>query len=594
MAAGIWLALEVGRGYEGEAAKKLSKDYWRKNLATYHDAPVPDLTHVDLDVNLFPEVGSFQISGTYDMVNPADLPLLELLLTSGAHWEDLSWTFNDHPYTTVNRSGLHVFKLQSPWKRGQTARVGFRYKGSVPAGISKRGGGTNEFILPSSVVLTSFGPHFVPRLGYHEQIGIEAENRYEPKEYPDDFFEKQIDSFLGARAPFTTRIKISGPAEFTLNSVGTKIEETVNGGRRTAVWQSDHPVSFYNIVAGRLIEARGKGTAVFHHPAHTYNVDEMLSGLDAARENFSAWFYPYPWGELKLSEFPNLATYAQGFPTNISFSEGVGFLTGQSPEIHFAFEITAHEAAHQWWGTIVVPGKGPGGNILAEGTAHFSTILLLEKVKGLNARIDFCRRLETKYANSRHPDAERPLVKIDGSRDGDNSVIYDKGGWVCWMLLNQMGRESALRGIQSFIRKYDGNPDHPVLQDFLAEMRKFATDPAAFDTFKQAWFFEVILPEYRLLEPRKSHHGDGWKVVARLENVGTGAMPVEVAATHGERFVGAGVVSGDYREARVIATAGSGQSCELTILCPFEPDAIIVDPDAKVLQLQRKTAIARF
>ena len=53
----------------------------------------------------------------------------------------------------------------------------------------------------------------------------------------------------------------------------------------------------------------------------------MRECLDAARRYYSEWFYPYPWRELKLSEFPNLATYAQGFPTNITFSEGIGFLT---------------------------------------------------------------------------------------------------------------------------------------------------------------------------------------------------------------------------------------------------------------------------
>ena len=72
-------------------------------------------------------------------------------------------------------------------------------------------------------------------------------------------------------------------------------------------------------------------------------------------------------------------------------------MTKSSPEVHAAFEITAHEAAHQWWGNILTPGKGPGGNILAEGTAHFSTILLVEQLKGLNARIDFCKRLEASY-----------------------------------------------------------------------------------------------------------------------------------------------------------------------------------------------------
>ncbi len=592
--AGTWLALEVGWGHEGAVARRQAKDYWRKNLNTYHDAAQPDLTHVDLDLELFPAASRYRVTGTYDLVNPNDRPLREILLTGGLHWEQLSWTLDGQPLTPIDRARLYVFTPPTPLAHGQAVRIGFHHEGSFPRGISKRGSDAMEFILPSGVVLTSFRPSIVPVLGFNDEIGIEDDNRVEAKEYRDDFYEGQTDSFVGTRSPFTTRVKIIGPAEFTLNSVGIKTADTEDAGRRTVVWESDHPVSFFNVVAGRWDVKRGAGTAVFYYPGHPYNVDEILGCLDASRKYYSEWFFAYPWKELKLSEFPTLATYAQGFPTNISFSEGVGFLTANTPEIHFAFEITAHEAAHQWWGNILAPGKGPGGNILAEGTANFSTILLVDQVMGPAARIDFCKRLETNYAKSRRPDSERPLVKIDGSRDGDTTVTYDKGGWVFWMLLNQMGREPALHGLQNFITAYHGNPDHPVLQDFLEVMRRFAPDSTAFDQFARQWFHEVVLPEYRLHEPSKTREGDHWKVSVRLENAGTGTMPVEVAAMRGVRFDKTGRQSAGYREARATTTVGKGQSQELTIICPFEPESIIVDPDAKVLQLQRTSALVKF
>ena len=90
--------------------------------------------------------------------------------------------------------------------------------------------------------------------------------------------------------------------------------------------------------------------------------------------------------------------------------------------------------------------------------------------------------------------------------------------------------------MQAFIKEYHGNSDHPVLQDFLATMRPFAADAAAFDAFTHQWFFEVVVPEYRLGEPGRSRKGKTWTVAVKLENLGTGVMPVEVAATRGERF----------------------------------------------------------
>src|SRR5437879_115334 len=106
--------------------------------------------------------------------------------------------------------------------------------------------------------------------------------------------------------------------------------------------------------------------------------------------------------------------------------------------------------------------------------AHFSTILLCEQVKGPAGRIEFCKRIEESYGQSRRKDSERPLVKLDGSRPGDTTATYDKGGWVFWMLHQHLGRERALKGLQEFVREYRLNIDHPVLQDFLAVLRRSA------------------------------------------------------------------------------------------------------------------------
>ena len=40
---------------------------------------------------------------------------------------------------------------------------------------------------------------------------------------------------------------------------------------------------------------------------------------------------------------------------------------------------------------------------------------------------------------------------MDGSRRGDNRIIYDKGGWIAWMMLRLMGREPMLAGLRDFI-----------------------------------------------------------------------------------------------------------------------------------------------
>lgn len=595
---GVMLWFAVVDGLEGKTMEKKGKDYWKQNLATWKDAPLPSVAGVDLDLRLDPQRHWFHTRGSYELVNDREeKPLRQIALSGGPHWEKLRWTLNGKPYEPENRSLLYVFTPPAPLGPGQRLRIGFDFEGRFPGGVTKNGGRVSEFILPSGVVLTSFSSAFAPLIGYQEGTGIkEGENDYEPRVYPDDFYEGRTDIGFGISRPYPTRIAVTGPAEYRYNSVGSLVRDEVKDGQRTMVWKSDQPVRLFNVIAGKWQERRGEGTVIYHHPEHDYNIDAMIEALDASRRYYSEWFHPFPWKELKLSEFPHLAGYAQGFPTNITFSEGIGFLTKPDVKANAVFMVTAHEAAHQWWGNILTPGEGPGGNVLSEGMSHFSTLLLIEQVKGQQARMELAKRFEERYGDRRRVDAERPMVKLDGSREGDETATYDKGGWVAWMLYQHMGRERNLAGLRKFIAEWKDGPDHPVLQDFVAAMRPFAPDPAAYDAFTKQWFFEVVAPEYLLEGAKRARRGDqpgaGWEVTVKVKNAGTGRMPVEVAATRGERFTEDGKPGKGYRDARSTVVLGAGEEKVVRIACPFEPESVVVDPDVQVLQLRRKAAVA--
>jgi ABC-type transport system involved in multi-copper enzyme maturation permease subunit len=592
---GSVLGLSVARGRQSESAEKKAHDYWRQNLATWKDAPQPEIVDVDLKLRLDPEGRHFATEGRFTLSNPHDAPLPRFALTGGFHWTEPKWTLDGKEYTPQNRTSLYAFTPATPMAPGGTVNVGFSFEGDFPKGASKNGGGAGEFILPAGVVLTAFGPSFVPTVGYDEQIGVEEDkNRYEARDYPDDFYVGRTLPAFGSGSAFTARVEISGPADYRYNSVGVLESEKVQNGLRTVVWRTDRKVRLFNVVAGRWVEKKGDGTAIYYHPDHAYNVDELLAGLDGARKYYSIWFREFPWKELKLSEFPGLATYAQGFPTNITFSESIGFLTQQEKTGNAPFTIAAHEAAHQWWGNMLLPGKGPGGNLLSEGMSHFSTILLTEQVKGVGPRIELCKRFEERYGENRQVDSEKAMVKIDGTKPGDTTVTYDKMGWVAWMLLQEMGRDNLIRGLRDFQSTFDENPDHPVLQDLTAFLRPYAPDPDAYDAFVKQWFHEVVVPEYVVEEAKKTAAGGGWTVTAKVTNKGSAAMPIEVAAVTGDRFEENGTAKADYKDARSTVTLAKGESKAIEIRCDFEPKRVLVDPDARVLQLRRKTAVAKL
>ena len=593
----LWLGALVGEGFEGGHTRRLHKQYWQQNVTTWRDAPMPFITSVDLDIGLEPEQRHFTVAGAYTLVNRKAEALPWFAMTGGIGWQHLNWTVDGQPYRPEEReerNGLFVFpRALAP---GTTLRLGFVYDSVFLPGISRRGGSLElgEFILPSGVLVTGRNPDFLPVLGFQPAIGIDDGNQHEPRRYPSDFWRHELESSLD-RSAFASRVRITAPADYTVNSVGHLENQTLAQGRRTWLWTSDAPLRVINIAAGKWAVRRGAGTAVFYHPGHEANVGSLLAALDGARRYYDAWFYPYPWRELRLNEFPAVSNYARGNATNIFFSESLGFLAEPGNVPDWPFTIAAHEAAHQWWGHILPPGQGPGGIVLAEGAAHFSTMLLLDQVKGPAARIAFATRIETNYGENREPSTEKPLAETTPFRPADTTVIYDKGGWAFWMLLEQMGRDAFFAGAHAFIGKYHAGPGYPVLQNFIAAMRPYARDPVGFDAVASQWFFQRVVPEYRIVAARRERTATGWAVVARVANAGTARMPIEVAAaSQRERFDEHGQPVPAYRDARVILDLAPGAELEARIPCAFEPHELVIDPDARVLQLQRQAARQRL
>ena len=592
---GAYIDYQVDSGFQGEASQDRAKAYWRQNVATWKDAPSPEIVAVDLALDLAPATRRMDVVGTFTLVNRTDAAMPRLAFTVGDSFEAVTWTIGGAATDAEDRAGLHVLSLPEPLAPGDTVRAGFTYGAVYPDGFTRNGGGLRHFILPAGVLLSTLRGEFLPIPGFVEHLGLHRGNRYESADIVADVGAETLPP-IGGSALFDTRITVTAPSDYTVTSVGVKTAERTEGGATTVVWESDHPVGTVNVMAGRWAVAEQDGNAIYYHPGHPYNVEEMLATLAAARTHYSEWFYPYPWEQLRINEFPNVETNATGFPTNISFSETSGFLTKRDHTTEATFVVTAHEVAHQWWGNILRPGEAPGADVLLEGAAHYSTLLLREAVHGVRGRIAFATQIETDYTTQRRVDAEKPLAHITGDRGRtDATAVYNKGAWVLWMLHDHLGPDRMLDGLHAFFQRYiapdDG--DYPALRDFVETLRPFAPDSAAYQAYVDQWFFEVVLPEYQLSSVAVEKHGDQWLVSATVENVGTGVATVDVAATRGERFV-RGEANPDHRDVRTQTYVVPDTPRRLSWTVPFEPERIVVDPDARVLQLNRERAVAEL
>ncbi len=88
--------------------------------------------------------------------------------------------------------------------------------------------------------------------------------------------------------------------------------------------------------------------------------------------------------------------------------------------------------------------------------------------------------------------------------------------------------------------------------------------------------------------------GEAWEVRATVRNDGTGTMPLEVAAANGERMDDEGKRDPRLPRRAERSPSARGRSRKRPSPAPSSPTASCVDPDVRVLQLERARATRRL
>jgi len=577
---GGFLALRVHNGFEGPAATAAAAMYTRTNQPAWGTVTPAVIRHADLTVNLEPVHRRMDVDGWYLMVNHDAAAITRLPFTIPNAFGPVQWWLHGTRADAAVSAGLHVLTLATPLAPGDSLRVGFRYFSTIASGVSQNGSAVDAFILPSSVLLSTHRGDFLPMPGFADRGGASLQPATRTTTLANRA-NASMAAYFNWGWPFTAVMRVRAPSDLTVNGVGTMGQSHTAEGRTTVTWTTRTPVSALSLVGARYAVRRSRGAAVYYLPKHSSAVGQMLNTLVAAREHYSAWFYRYPWDELRLNEYADMSTQATSYPTNIAFSEGIGFLTRSGPDGGLAFAVTAHEAAHQWWGHLLSAGTGPGSGMLVEGMADYSTLLLYEAQYGLASRTAFATRLEREYLQGRARDREQAVLDTREETAADEVVLQKKGAWAMWMLHNALGAERTFAGLRDFIANHRTPGSFATTEDLLLALRAQARDTATFDALVQRWFRSTELPEFRLRDVQCARAAGSWNCRAQLLNTGTGVATVDVAATYADSALFGG---------RVRTTIRAGEEMPLRWRLGVRPDRLVVDPDAIVLQLHREQA----
>lgn len=324
---------------------------------------------------------------------------------------------------------------------------------------------------------------------------------------------------------------------------------------------------------------------IFHHPAHTANLERMVHGIQASLEHNTRAFGPYPYRQARLVEYPTHTSVA-GMTAHsglMTYAEGFALVRPEADprKIDFPFAVVAHEMGHQWWGHQLTPAVVEGAPFLAESLSWYSAMLVVEETLG---RDHLQRLLDMMRADYMQPNQPRTIPLL---RAVDQTDAYRRGPFAMYALREAAGAETVNRALRNLLSKFPpGRTPYPTSLDFYAELRAVTPPPMHSllkDLFEEITFWELSAESIDVKPDGKGAYRVTLHVDAqKLKGDSTGTerpVPmndsVEILVYDAQR-------KPLYRAAQRLRSGE--QAIELTV--PRPPAGAIVDPDHKLLDRQ--------
>jgi aminopeptidase N len=313
-------------------------------------------------------------------------------------------------------------------------------------------------------------------------------------------------SYVSADADWVTlEATISTDVDQVALTSGALVREWRANGRRFFQYRLETPsLNFWAVQSARYVvredswrDMAGRDVAiqVFHHPTHAYNVTRMIDAVQQSLEYYSRHFSPYQHRQIRISEFPRYATFAQSLPDIIPYSESIGFIARveDSTDIDYPFYVTAHEVAHQWWAHQVVGANAQGATMLSETLSQYAALMVMERHFGATNMRRFLRFELDAYLRGRSAEGRRelPLELVEHQP----YIHYNKGALAMYALRDYLGEERVNGVLRAFLDEYRfRGPPYPVAPDLVGRFREAAPDSLRYvvdDLFRRITLYEL-------------------------------------------------------------------------------------------------------
>lgn len=502
---------------DGNYVEKLSADA-EKAYGKYMDRPHIQVIDLKAFIDIFPEDRSVASRGEFQVINNFDTPIDTLLLNDRFPINDTKITkvvYNGKelkPFLADGAYRLYMYKLPTPLQPKETASL------VIQTTVT-----THGFTLERETEILNNGSFFdhaiFPAFHYKRDLfenGVRK--KYGLKEL-DFIFPSRTDSTALKKSLFN---EDGDYLNFEATLSTSKGQTAIAPGKLTKQWdendrsyfhykledKTDYFFSFvsatYDIEKDSWTAPSGKKVTIeiYHSPKHKKNLEYFTKGVKIALDYNSKNFLEYPYSVIRVVEFPAHTTFAQSFATTIPYSEDFGFTAdfSKADSYNYAFRVTSHEVAHQWWGHIVTPSNTSGANIISETLSEYASLMTMKQEYGENGIKSFLKNSLDTYLNGRKFSFKPERTLLDVETGG--YIWYQKGSMIMYDLQDIIGEAVVNKGLKDFLDefKYNNKGVYATSEDLYKAIYTVTPDSLKYkvdDGFK-----EIVLYENRVMDAK--------------------------------------------------------------------------------------------
>ena len=494
--------------YEDQVLNKgwttATKERIEYKMATQFDAfknlPQPKIKSVFIEMNLFPATNDFQIKGKHTLVNTTNKTIDSLLIFS-VLGNQTNYTFNQSSKPLLADTAIMIYgipvqfelmELGQSMQPNDTLVCHFEIKNPQ-----------NTFLRRRSPVVqngTTMQSPLLPRIGYWA-------NEELPTPYDSTAHLKMHESPDTDWVDFETIV--STEKGQTAIAPGDLQKQWTTNNRAYFQYKAPQKIPLYAAYfsadyAVKKDTWKDVDLAIYHHPQHDYNTNEMLRGLKAALTYNTENFGEYPLKQAKIVEAPSI--YGHGgsaFAGTMVVSERAGFISKADTTVgagaNTPFFIAVHEFSHQWWKLQLNPAAAKGSDMLMEALCQYTAMKCINRTFGMAKMRAFLKNERAWYLNGRrHQHQAEPCLLL---ADTEPHLNYAKGSLTFYTLSEYIGEATLNKGIKNFYDRFRLKAaPFPTAIDLVEEIRQVTPDSLKYlitDLFEQVTFYDNRLLDFK-------------------------------------------------------------------------------------------------